>query len=96
MAASGLLVPSQSRNLLANEFRVIKRPLIANAMGKGSTPIPNGNLIMVTSALPGADQGMVSEDVSAMTFPRTLKQILIGVVWGVLGYLLSMPILPGR
>ncbi len=35
---------------------------------------------------------MVSEDVSAMTFPRTLKQILIGVVWGVLGYLLSMPI----
>jgi len=53
IAASGLLVPSQTRTLLANEFRVVKRPLIANAMGKGISPIHNGNLIMVTSALPG-------------------------------------------
>ena len=53
IAASGLLVPSQTRTLLASEFRVIKRPLIANAMNKGSSPINNGNLIMVTSALPG-------------------------------------------
>jgi len=53
MAASGLLVPSQSRNVLANEFRVIKRPLIANAMGRGATPVTNGNLVMITSALPG-------------------------------------------
>ena len=27
-------------------------PLIANAMGKGAAPVANGNLIMVTSALP--------------------------------------------
>ena len=53
IAASGLLVPSQTRTLLANEFRVVKRPLIANAMGKGISPIHNGNLIMITSALPG-------------------------------------------
>jgi len=53
IAASGLLVPSQTRTLLASEFRVIKRPLLANAMGKGPSPIRNGNLIMVTSALPG-------------------------------------------
>jgi protein-tyrosine kinase len=53
IAASGLLVPSQTRSLLASEFRVIKRPLLANAMGKVTSPIRNGNLIMVTSALPG-------------------------------------------
>lgn len=53
IAASGLLVPSQTRSLLASEFRVIKRPLLANAMGKSTSPIRNGNLIMVTSALPG-------------------------------------------
>ena len=53
IAASGLLVPSQTRTLLASEFRVIKRPLIANAMNKGTSPVKNGNLIMVTSALPG-------------------------------------------
>jgi exopolysaccharide/PEP-CTERM locus tyrosine autokinase len=53
ISASGLLVPNAARSQLADEFRVIKRPLIANAMGRGATPIPNGNLIMVTSALPG-------------------------------------------
>lgn len=53
ISASGLLVPNAVRSQLADEFRVIKRPLIANAMGRGATPIRNGNLIMVTSALPG-------------------------------------------
>ena len=53
IAASGLLVPHATRSQLADEYRVIKRPLIANAMGKGGAPISNGNLIMVTSALPG-------------------------------------------
>ena len=53
ISASGLLVPYATRSQLADEFRVIKRPLIANAMGRGAAPIANGNLIMVTSALPG-------------------------------------------
>ena len=53
ISASGLLVPNAARSQTADEFRVIKRPLIANAMGKGTTPVANGNLIMITSALPG-------------------------------------------
>lgn len=32
---------------------MIKRPLISNATGKGASVIAHGNLIMVTSALPG-------------------------------------------
>lgn len=53
IAASNLLVPNGVRNQLADEFRVIKRPLIANAMGRRGDGTANGNLIMVTSALPG-------------------------------------------
>ena len=53
IAASGLLVPTATRSLLANELRLIKRPLIANATGRVTEPLANGNLIMVTSALPG-------------------------------------------
>ena len=78
MAASGLLVPSQSRNLLANEFRVIKRPLIANAMGKGATPIPNGNLIMVTSALPGEGKSFTAVNLAisiAMELDNTVMLV---------------------
>lgn len=53
IAGAGLLVPNATRSKMADEYRVIKRPLIANAMGKGVPRVPNGNLIMVTSALPG-------------------------------------------
>ena len=53
ISASGLLVPQATRSQLADEYRVIKRPLIANAMGRSSATIQNGNLIMITSALPG-------------------------------------------
>ncbi len=50
---AGLISPDAPRSQIADQFRVIKRPLIRNAKGKGASIIPNGNLIMVTSALPG-------------------------------------------
>lgn len=53
LAAAGIVSPNAPRSQIADQFRVIKRPLIANAMGKGASVIANGNLIMVTSALPG-------------------------------------------
>lgn len=53
IAAAGIVSPHAPRSLISEEYRVIKRPLIDNAMGKGAAPIANGNLIMVTSALPG-------------------------------------------
>lgn len=53
LAAAGIVSPHAPRSRIADQFRVIKRPLIRNAMGKGASLIANGNLIMVTSALPG-------------------------------------------
>lgn len=50
--ASGLLVPSQARTALAEEFRQIKRPLLKNARSLESGE-RRYSLIMVTSALPG-------------------------------------------
>jgi len=47
------VTPNAPRAAIADQFRVIKRPLLANATGKGAAPVPNGNLIMVTSAMPG-------------------------------------------
>jgi exopolysaccharide/PEP-CTERM locus tyrosine autokinase len=52
LAAAGYLAPGAPRSSVADEFRVIKRPLITNASGGGAAPVKNGNLIMVTSALP--------------------------------------------
>ena len=53
LAAAGVLIPNAPRSLLGDQFRVIKRPLIRNAMGKGAAKLANGNLIMITSALEG-------------------------------------------
>ena len=53
IAASGIISPNASRSAIADDYRVIKRPLISNAMGRGAAPIANGNLIIVTSALSG-------------------------------------------
>lgn len=50
---TGYLVPGQERSQLEEEFRIIKRPLIKNAMGDSAAPVDRANLIMVTSALPG-------------------------------------------
>ncbi len=50
----GILTPAIPRSAIAEEYRTIKRPLLINIAGDSVTPaIPNGNLIMVTSALEG-------------------------------------------
>ena len=53
LAAAGIVSPNAPRSRIADQFRVIKRPLISNAMSKGASRVLNGNLIMVSSALPG-------------------------------------------
>jgi len=54
LAATGAVTPDSGRSKIAEEYRLIKRPLLANAFGhSGVERVPNGNLIMVTSSLPG-------------------------------------------
>ncbi len=54
LGRAGLVTPAAPRSPIAEEYRVIKRPLLANAQGRGrAQALRNGNLIMVTSALPG-------------------------------------------
>src|SRR6218665_1050531 len=60
LGAQGFLVPTVSRTIIADQYRVIKRPLIKNAMGKGADTLNHGNLIMVTSALAGEGKSFTS------------------------------------
>lgn len=48
----GMVTPDGERSAIAEEFRLIKRPLIDRAFSKSGN-IRHGNLIMVTSSLPG-------------------------------------------
>ncbi|MGD8589458.1 MAG: XrtA-associated tyrosine autokinase [Chromatiales bacterium] len=47
------LVPGCTNRTLSEEYRSIKRPVIMNALGKGAAPVEWGNLIGITSSLPG-------------------------------------------
>ena len=49
----GMVTPDAERTAIAEEFRLIKRPLIEKAFNQKNGPIHHGNLIMVTSSLPG-------------------------------------------
>jgi receptor protein-tyrosine kinase len=48
----GYIVPHSGNKQLSEEYRIIKRPIIMNALGKGAAPIEHGNLISVSSSLP--------------------------------------------
>ena len=49
----GYISPDDMSSQISEEYRIIKRPLLMNAFGKGAVPIKNGNLIAVLSAIPG-------------------------------------------
>lgn len=60
LGISGYLVPGQNRTALAEQMRIVKRPLLANARGEGAEPVNRGNLIQVVSALPGEGKTFVA------------------------------------
>ncbi len=48
-----LVEGSNLDQVFADEYRRIKRPLLSNAFGKSSSLLEKGNLILVTSSIPG-------------------------------------------
>jgi protein-tyrosine kinase len=60
LALAGFVTPSAQRSQIADEFRVIKRPIIRNAHQQGSAHGERANLVMVTSAVPGEGKSFVS------------------------------------
>lgn len=53
MRRAGMVTPDGERTQISEEFRLVKRPLLSNAFRRDGKAIKHGNLIMVTSALPG-------------------------------------------
>ena len=74
----GLLAPEHQDRLLADEFRHIKRPLIAAAIGRGSARTPNGQIIMMASALPGEGKTFTSINLAlSISLDRDVSVLLI-------------------
>ena len=78
LAARGYVTPDSPATRLSNEFRVIKRPLIANASGRGRTQVPNGRRVMVTSANPDEGKSFCAVNLAlSIAAERDLQVLLI-------------------
>ena len=73
----GYLTPDTPRAQIADEFRIIKRPLLANVNGKSGPPIDRANLIMVTSSLPGEGKTFVSVNLAISLAMELEKTVLL-------------------
>lgn len=60
LRAVRLIPPQSEQRRFANEYRAIKRPLLAAALGKGADKIANGQVIMLASAVPGEGKTFTS------------------------------------
>ncbi|MBS1188654.1 MAG: protein tyrosine kinase [Rhodocyclaceae bacterium] len=99
MAAAGMVSPQAPGSQIAEQYRVIKRPLLINATGRGSIPpVANGNLIMVTSALPreGKTFNAINLAMSIATeLDRTVMLVDADVARPSVLQLLGLPAEPG-
>jgi exopolysaccharide/PEP-CTERM locus tyrosine autokinase len=77
LMALGYLTPSNSRSQIANEFRIIKRPLLTNINGQSAAPIDRANLVMVTSSLPGEGKTFVSVNLAISISMELDCQVLL-------------------
>ncbi|MBL4711826.1 MAG: AAA family ATPase [Gammaproteobacteria bacterium] len=61
LVASHMLVPGSNLDpMVVDDYRRIKRPLVSNACGRDKALVERGNLILVTSSIPGEGKSYTS------------------------------------
>ncbi|MEO0421514.1 MAG: XrtA-associated tyrosine autokinase [Pseudomonadota bacterium] len=73
---SGLMPDERETRRIEDQYRRIKRPLLANAFGINVPRLENGNLIMVASSLPGEGKSFTSFNL-AMSIAHELDRTVL-------------------
>jgi receptor protein-tyrosine kinase len=98
LKARGFVTHDAPKSQIADEFRIIKRPIIHNARRTATSAIRNGNLIMVTSALPGEGKTFTAVNLAmsvAMELDTTVLLVDGDVAHPELPRVLGTPSSPG-
>ncbi|MCG5512109.1 XrtA-associated tyrosine autokinase [Ectothiorhodospira shaposhnikovii] len=94
----GFITANSERNHVSEEFRMIKRPLLANAFGRGAELVDQGNLIMVTSAKSGEGKTFTAINLAmsiAMEMDKTVLLVDADVGRARVHHVLGTPQGPG-
>lgn len=62
---------------LADEYRRIKRPILANAFGNEAQLVQHGNLVMVTSSLPGEGKSFTASNLALSMATEKDRTVLL-------------------
>ena len=98
LRAQGCVTPDGERSRVAEEFRIIKRPLLENAFGRTASLVEHGNLVMVTSSIPGEGKTYTAVNLAmsiAMEMDKTVLLVDADVGRPRLHKMLGIPMGPG-
>lgn len=98
MAELGYLVPGGPISGVGEEFRIIKRELLARIRGTSQQPaIPNGNVILVTSAHPGDGKTFCSVNLAvSLAAESDLEVLLVDADFAKPGIAAALGLQPGK
>ncbi len=74
---SGYVPPPDQEREVSEQFRHIKRPLLARAFGRGTAPLAAGRVIMISSALPGEGKTFCSINLARSLALETDSNVLL-------------------
>ncbi len=77
LAKDGFIDHNNAKSQLAEEFRIIKRPLVNNVQGSGVNGITRSNLILICSSLPGEGKTFVSINLALSIANERDKSVLL-------------------
>lgn len=77
LATMGYLSSKAANSGLAEEYRIIKRPLISNAFGPASKEIKRSNLILVTSSVPAEGKTFTAINLAISIANERDKNVLL-------------------
>lgn len=76
--AAGYLAPADEQNEINEQFRHIKRPLVARALGRGEAKSARGHVIMIASALSGEGKTFCAFNLAlSLAFETDVEVLLV-------------------
>jgi protein-tyrosine kinase len=78
LRSAGLMPPEEELDLITRQYRKVKHPLVARAMGRGVPREPKGYLIMIASAVSGEGKSFTAINLAiSLSLEKDLDVLLV-------------------